>query len=70
MDSSWDKAVSFVLLSEGAYSKDANDPGGETKYGISKRAYPNIVIGELTESIAKELYFKDYWKKCSCDTLE
>jgi len=38
---SFERAVTHVLLHEGGYSNDPNDPGGETQYGISKRAYPN-----------------------------
>ena len=31
----FDAAVARVLESEGYYSNDSRDPGGETKYGIS-----------------------------------
>lgn len=70
MNENFDKAFDFVLLWEGNYSNDANDPGGETKYGISKRAYPNLEIKELTVADAKEIYKTDYWQKCGCDNLE
>ena len=69
MKESWDKAIDFVLSMEGGYVNDPKDPGGETKYGISKRAYPNVDIAGLTESKAKEIYKKDYWDKCGCDGL-
>lgn len=51
------------------YVNDADDPGGETKYGISKRAYPNEDIKNLTLARALELYFRDYWLKSGCDKL-
>ena len=48
---------------------DKNDRGGETKYGISKRAYPNVDIASLTIDDAREIYFKDYWKKNRVEEL-
>lgn len=62
MSDDFDKAVGFVLAREGGYSNDPLDPGGETKFGISKRSYPNEDIANLTEERAKEIYFADYWK--------
>jgi lysozyme family protein len=44
-----------------AYVNDPNDPGGETKYGISKRSYPRIDIKSLTRDDAKEIYRNDFW---------
>jgi len=41
MDERFLKAVEMVLAHEGGYVNDPNDPGGETKYGISKRSYPS-----------------------------
>jgi len=59
----------FVALHEwenkenGGYSFDKEDPGGETKFGISKKAYPDIDIKSLTKEEAFRLYEKDYWNK-------
>lgn len=69
MKESWDKAIDFVLSIEGGYVNDKADPGGETKYGISKQSYPNVDIANLTEAEAKEIYKKDYWDTCNCDHL-
>jgi len=66
---SFEKAIEFVLRWEGGYSNDPNDAGGETKYGISKRAYPNLTIETLTEVQAKVIYEKDYWKAAHCNLL-
>lgn len=62
---------SFIKLigHEGGYSNNPKDPGGETKYGISKRAYPNIDIRNLTLDGAKRIYRLDYWDKCKCNDL-
>ena len=54
-------AVTQVLIDEGGYVNDPADPGGETKYGISKRSYPNEDIKNLTRDHAIDLYYRDYW---------
>jgi lysozyme family protein len=46
---------------EGGYINDPEDPGGETKYGISKRSYPHLDIRSLTLDQAKEIYRKEWW---------
>lgn len=58
----FDLAVGKVLWLEGGYVDDPDDPGGETKYGISKRAYPHLNIKELTREQAVEIYREDYWR--------
>ncbi|MEN2984875.1 MAG: glycosyl hydrolase 108 family protein [Dictyoglomaceae bacterium] len=65
----FEKAVNFVLKWEGNYSNDKDDYGGETKYGISKRSYPDLDIKNLTIEKAKEIYRKNYWEKMKCDNL-
>ena len=61
MEKNFDKIIEFILSIEGGYVNNPNDPGGETKYGISKRRYPNLDIKNLTKEQAKQLYYKDYW---------
>lgn len=46
---------------EGGYVNDPDDPGGETKYGISKARYPNYDIKNLTISEAEIIYRRDFW---------
>ena len=48
-----------VISHEGGYSNDAKDPGGETNFGISKRAYPQVDIKNLTRDAAKQIYKRD-----------
>lgn len=55
-------AIPIILENEGGYVWDKNDPGGETKYGISKHSYPNVDIKNLTVEQAKEIYLRDFWK--------
>jgi lysozyme family protein len=54
---------------EGGYVNDPNDPGGETKWGISKRAYPKFIIKELTREDAYNIYKRDFWDKLELDNL-
>ena len=63
------QAVNIIIQEEGGYVNDPHDPGGETKYGISKRAYPEVDIGALTKSCAKKIYKADYWDACRCSEL-
>jgi lysozyme family protein len=51
---------------EGGYVNDPNDSGGETNFGISKRAYPSLDIKNLTKEDAVQLYYKDYWLMYHC----
>jgi lysozyme family protein len=57
----FDKAFDFVIGNEGGYVNDRYDAGGETKWGISKKQYPNLDLKNLTQEQAKEIYKKDYW---------
>lgn len=66
---SFGTALTHVLGWEGGYVNDPRDPGGETKYGISKRAYPAEDIKNLTVERAAELYKRDYWDLCGCGQL-
>ena len=65
----FDEIIEQVLEHEGGYVDDPTDSGGETKYGISKRAYPNEDIKALTVERAKELYKRDYWDRFKVDNL-
>lgn len=58
-----------LMVSEGGYVNDPRDPGGETKYGISKKAYPNEDIKNMTQERAIYLFKRDYWDKCKCDNM-
>ena len=66
---SLDRCFASVLKYEGGYINHPNDPGGETKYGVSKRQYPYLDIKNLTESHAKEIFKADYWAKIKGDKL-
>lgn len=57
------QAIAIVLQHEGGYINIGADPGGETKFGISKRSYPDLDIRNLTREQAIEIYRRDWWDK-------
>lgn len=71
-------AVAFILTKEGAldaqgnptpdlgYVNDPLDAGGETKGGISKRAFPSKNIAALTLDDIVRIYYTNYWKAAYC----
>ena len=66
---SFDRCVRAVLLEEGGLSDHQQDPGGLTKYGISRRAYPDLDIRRLTMDDVIEIYRRDYWNPVRCTDL-
>lgn len=65
----FDKAFERVIGHEGGYVNNPRDPGGETKFGISKRSYPALDIKGLTLAEAKAIYKRDFWDRCRCNDL-
>ncbi|MEK6760103.1 MAG: glycosyl hydrolase 108 family protein [Deltaproteobacteria bacterium] len=76
-----DEAFKFTVGEEGGYQCDPSDPGnwtggdigkGEcrgTKYGVSARAYPMLIIKDITVEDAKLVFRQDYWLPAGCDKL-
>jgi lysozyme family protein len=62
-------AFEALIGHEGGYVNHPQDPGGETKYGISKRSYPDLDIAALTLEGAREIYQRDFWAPLACDQL-
>lgn len=59
----FDLAFKEIIAIEGtATTNDPTDKGGLTKYGISKKAFPNVDIANLTLDKAKKIYQDNYWK--------
>jgi len=69
VSTTFNRAVEFVLRFEGDLSDDPKDSGGLTKFGISKKAYPDLDIRNLSRKDAIEIYRRDYWNKCKCNEL-
>lgn len=65
----FDEALEIVLRHEGGYVDDPRDPGGETNMGISRRAYSDEDIRNLTRERVRTLYRRDYWDRCQCDQM-
>lgn len=65
----FDVAFERLLGHEGGYVDNPRDPGGETKYGISRRSYPGEDIAGMTLERAKAIYRRDYWGPAGCDAV-
>jgi lysozyme family protein len=65
----FDNCLAFVLEQEGGYSNDSADPGGETNWGISKRAHPTVDIKNLSRNGAGRIYEVEYWQPSHCDDM-
>jgi len=57
------RAIARLLGDEGGYVDNPADPGGETKFGISKREYPDLEIATLTRADAAAIYYRDWWQR-------
>ena len=58
----FNKIIKFIIdRNEGGYWDDPS--GGKTKYGISKRWFPNVDIKTLTKDEAINIYQTDFVKK-------
>lgn len=69
MKNNFARCLAEVLKHEGGYVNHPADPGGETNFGISKRAYPAEDIKGMTKKRAGEIYRRDYWNKVKGDDL-
>tara|TARA_R100000008_G_scaffold82877_1_gene67613 strand:- start:1328 stop:1807 length:480 start_codon:yes stop_codon:yes gene_type:complete len=65
----FEDCIDKVLDHEGGYVNDPNDLGGETNFGISKKAYPDLDIKNLSRDEAKEIYRKDYWDRYKIEKM-
>ena len=61
--------VKVILNHEGGYVNDPVDPGGETKYGISKKAHPDLNISALTKDQAIDIYYREYYLPVKVENL-
>ena len=65
----FERAIAHLLADEGGYANNPVDPGGETKFGISKREYPKLDIAALTPTAAAAIYYRDWWQRYRYDEL-
>jgi len=66
----FNRLVEKLIVLEGGYVNNHADAGGETKYGISKRSYPNVDIKNLSTQQAADIYYDDFWVKNNLDKIE
>lgn len=81
---SFSECLEVVLQHEGGYVNDPADNGGETIYGISRRAHPNWGGWSYVDkakpmktnaklptvlALVSTLYRKEYWERCNCDEI-
>lgn len=63
------ECLDVILDLEGEPTNDPRDPGGLTKFGISKRSHPNVDILNLTKEEAADIYRREYWNPIHGDAL-
>ena len=67
LDSAFQKVMD--LEGGGFYHNVAGDPGGETKWGVSKRHHPDVDIRNLTKEDARAIFEQEYWIPLYCHEL-
>lgn len=65
----WNVMNRYTIPSEGGYSNDPTDLGGETNFGISRNTYPNEDIRHMTPERSHVLIYRDYWDYNNLYTL-
>jgi hypothetical protein len=74
VDNNFTQAMKFISKWEwmdrddGAYTNDPKDPGGETKFGISKRSHSDVDVANLTLANSLQIYYQEYWLKYGLDS--
>jgi lysozyme family protein len=63
------KIIERTITHEGGYVFNPADPGGESRYGITKRNYPALDIKKLTKEQAVEIYRRDYYDAMHLDGI-
>lgn len=80
MKENFNKAFKDVLVYEGGYVDDPDDPGGMTNMGITAKTLAEFTgrrlstitekeMRELTKDQVKPIYKRKYWDACKCDQL-
>lgn len=69
----FDDSFTRLLGSEGAYSNNPKDPGGETMWGVTvavarANGYTGV-MRDLPQSLARDLYRARYWNAIRADEL-
>lgn len=65
----FDAAFEQLIGHEGGYVNHPHDPGGETKFGITKRSYPQLNLKKLSLQHAKIIYRRDFWDRLQLEQM-
>jgi len=68
MKQNYQFCINEVLKSEGGYTNDPADSGGETNWGITQKE-TSIPVKTMTKDQAIAIYKKKYWDALDCDNL-
>lgn len=55
---------------EGGYVNHPYGPGGETKYGISKRSHLDLDVPSIIKEDAALIYYNDFWKSLRYNAID
>jgi len=75
MQGNFQECLDLVLKSEGGWVHHAQDPGGETNLGVTKRVWEEYVghpvesLKKLTKEDVAPLYELKYWRPCYGEVL-
>lgn len=78
MKANFASALAAVLVHEGGYVNDPQDPGGATNKGVTQRVYDDWrrsqglsprSVRSLEQAEVEAIYRKLYWNRCRCDDL-
>ncbi len=67
--STFDAVFAVLIGHEGGYVNHPADPGGETKFGITKRSYPHLNIASLTLDDARSIFRRDFFDALRCGEM-
>lgn len=80
-DPRFQRALNHVLHYEGGYVDHPKDPGGATKFGITRRTLakwrtirpwwqlPKTAVKKMGRVEAAQIYYKHYWLRSGIDTM-
>ena len=78
-DQYFETMLNFVLLREGGYVNDPDDPGGETNHGITHEVYdsyrrskklPKRSVKYITDDEVVDIYYNNYYKASGADKIK
>lgn len=67
---SFDDEVKFMMTTQEGGGHLVTDTGGVTKWGLSKKANPDLDIPNLTQIQAQQIYHDRYWKPINADAIQ